>query len=125
MARLRHSDVFNSDAVQLVARKVITQHFFLMRKDIQVKAMIPFICFDSKQVAALSGDARRALDICRRATEIAAQLPKSPTKRTASLIGMQEVDRAIQEMFSLPKTQSIRCVMRRCFLGSTNTRQHQ
>jgi origin recognition complex subunit 1 len=36
--------VFDADAVQLVARKV----------------------------ASLSGDARRALDICRRATEIAA-----------------------------------------------------
>lgn len=47
----------------------------------------------SRKVAAVSGDARRALDICRRATEI--------TGRGASgKIGMTEVDKALSEMFS-------------------------
>ena len=47
----------------------------------------------SRKVAAVSGDARRALDICRRATEM--------SERGASgKIGMNEVDRALSEMFS-------------------------
>jgi len=79
-ARMQSQNIFNADGIQLVARKV----------------------------AALSGDARRALDICRRATELAELAPQSPTKRTASLVGLEEVNRAIQEMFSLPKIEAIR-----------------
>ena len=47
-SRLEGLEVFDKDALQLVARKV----------------------------ASLSGDARRALDICRRATEIAERQSK-------------------------------------------------
>ena len=54
------------------------------------------------QVAAVSGDARRALDIARRATEIA-QLEKG-----AGLVGIPHIDKAVQEMFSSAKIQSIR-----------------
>jgi origin recognition complex subunit 1 len=54
------------------------------------------------QVAAVSGDARRALDIARRATEIA-QLEKG-----VGLIGIPHIDRAVQEMFSSAKIQAIR-----------------
>ena len=54
------------------------------------------------QVAAVSGDARRALDIARRATEIA-QLEKG-----AGLVGIPHIDRAVQEMFSSAKIQAIR-----------------
>lgn len=56
----------------------------------------------SHQVAAVSGDARRALDIARRATEIA-QLEKG-----VGLVGIPHIDRAVQEMFSSAKIQAIR-----------------
>ncbi|XP_059665256.1 origin of replication complex subunit 1A-like [Cornus florida] len=72
--------------------------------------------FASRKVAAVSGDARRALEICRRAAEItdyriktSASLPNSdPTGK--SLVGMAEVEAAIQEMFQAPHIQ----VMRSC-----------
>jgi origin recognition complex subunit 1 len=68
--------VFQQDAVQLVARKV----------------------------ASLSGDARRALDICRRATELAEGAGKAS-------IGLKHVTAAYQEMFTSPKVQAIRWVI--------------
>merc|ERR1719282_1833047 len=73
-SRLEGLTIFHSDAIQLVARKV----------------------------ASLSGDARRALDICRRATEMAEIAGKDK-------IGMEHVTRAHQEMFSSPKIMAIRC----------------
>lgn len=73
-ARLSGLTVFDKDAIQLVARKV----------------------------ASLSGDARRALDICRRATEIAQmQGPKT-------LVTIQHVTDAHKEMFCSPKIMAIR-----------------
>ena len=69
---------FDEDAIQLAARKV----------------------------AAVSGDARRALDICRRSTEIAELLSKKMLKDV--LVGMSHVDEALQEMFSSPKIVAIR-----------------
>lgn len=85
MSRLLGIEAFDPDAVQLVSRKV----------------------------AALSGDARRALDICRRATEIAEtkKLPLSPSKslmKRAALVGMLHVDEAVKEMFTSPKITAIR-----------------
>ncbi|XP_067677790.1 origin recognition complex subunit 1-like [Haliotis asinina] len=77
-SRMKGLRVFEEDAVQLAARKV----------------------------AALSGDARRALDICRRATEIAETEAK--TKQTVIMIGMRHVDAALQEMFTSPKVVAIR-----------------
>ena len=73
-SRLEGLTIFKEDAIQLVARKV----------------------------ASLSGDARRALDICRRATEMAEIAGKDK-------IGMEHVTRAHQEMFSSPKILAIRC----------------
>ncbi|XP_010845483.1 PREDICTED: origin recognition complex subunit 1 isoform X2 [Bison bison bison] len=70
LSRLRHVKAFEDDAIQLVARKV----------------------------AALSGDARRCLDICRRATEIcefSCQKPDSP-----GLVTTAHLLEAIDEMFS-------------------------
>ncbi|XP_070324256.1 origin recognition complex subunit 1 isoform X2 [Odocoileus virginianus] len=70
MSRLRHVKAFEDDTIQLVARKV----------------------------AALSGDARRCLDICRRATEIcefSCQKPDSP-----GLVTTAHLLEAIDEMFS-------------------------
>jgi origin recognition complex subunit 1 len=73
-SRLEGLHVFQQDAVQLVARKV----------------------------ASLSGDARRALDICRRATELAEAAGETR-------IGLRHVTAAYQEMFTSPKIQAIRC----------------
>ncbi|KAH8291014.1 hypothetical protein KR054_007795 [Drosophila jambulina] len=72
-ARLGGSEAFKGEAVQLVARKV----------------------------AAVSGDARRALDICRRATEIA---------DTASVkcVTMLHVQQALAEMIASAKVQAIK-----------------
>ena len=104
-SRLSGLKVFNKDAVQLVARKV----------------------------SSLSGDARRALDICRRATEIAqrehanikknksenyelSKVKKSPKKSVPKsvdedefMVGMNHVTQAHKEMFCSPKIMAIRC----------------
>ncbi|KAH8415925.1 hypothetical protein KR222_003908 [Zaprionus bogoriensis] len=72
-ARLAGSEAFKGEAVQLVARKV----------------------------AAVSGDARRALDICRRATEIA-DIP------SAGCVSMLHVQQALAEMIASAKVQAIK-----------------
>lgn len=83
LSRMQGLEAFDPDAIQLVARKV----------------------------AAVSGDARRALDVCRRAAEIAEHsLHESPKKTTRHVVGMSHVDRAIQEMFSSPKILAMRCL---------------
>lgn len=74
------------------------------------------IQFASRKVAAVSGDARRALDICRRAVEMveyAADEPSTPSKhrpgvatggglRTGGRVTIATVKRAIQESTSSP-----------------------
>ncbi|XP_064605733.1 origin recognition complex subunit 1-like [Liolophura sinensis] len=75
VSRMRGLEVFDEDAVQLAARKV----------------------------AAVSGDARRALDICRRATEITEMSGKGD-----NLVGMAHVDAALKEMFTSPKIVAMR-----------------
>lgn len=75
-SRLSGLDSFNSDGIQLVARKV----------------------------AALSGDARRALDICRRASEIA-EMEKNGEH--ASVL-MSHVQQALSEMISCTKVRAVR-----------------
>uniref|UniRef100_A0A3P9MXC4 Origin recognition complex subunit 1 n=1 Tax=Poecilia reticulata TaxID=8081 RepID=A0A3P9MXC4_POERE len=72
-SRLNKLKAFEDDALQLVSRKV----------------------------AALSGDARRCLDICRRATEIC-------ERSAAGLVGMSHVMEALDEMFSSPYVAAIR-----------------
>ncbi|CAI9571948.1 unnamed protein product, partial [Staurois parvus] len=86
-SRLNHVKAFDDDAIQLVARKV----------------------------AALSGDARRCLDICRRATEICEFTSK---KGEPSLVKMPHVIEALDEMFSSPYVIAIRnsSVLEQCFL---------
>ena len=63
------------------------------------------------QVAAVSGDARRALDICRRATELVVQddnLAQSNRKGAAAVkVGTTHINRAVQEMFASPKILAI------------------
>ncbi|XP_030062346.1 origin recognition complex subunit 1 isoform X2 [Microcaecilia unicolor] len=76
-SRLNHIKAFEDDAIQLVSRKV----------------------------AALSGDARRCLDICRRATEIA---EFSNGKTGSHLVGMAHAMEALEEMFSSSYISAIR-----------------
>ncbi|KAK3004804.1 hypothetical protein RJ639_018430, partial [Escallonia herrerae] len=72
--------------------------------------------FASRKVAAVSGDARRALEICRRAAELAdyrikkSAFPPIGASAAKALVGMSEVEAAIQEMFQAPHIQ----VMRSC-----------
>lgn len=71
--------------------------------------------FASRKVAAISGDARRALEICRRAAEITDyRIKKSLTSNTSmnakTHVGIAEVEAAIHEMFQAPHIQ----VMKSC-----------
>ncbi|KAK9029448.1 hypothetical protein V6N11_026565 [Hibiscus sabdariffa] len=66
--------------------------------------------FASRKVAAISGDARRALEICRRAAEIADYRIKNQilavnSSTVKDIVTMAEVDAAIQEMFQAPHVQ--------------------
>ncbi|XP_076578395.1 origin recognition complex subunit 1 [Chaetodon auriga] len=79
MSRLNKVKAFEQDALQLVSRKV----------------------------AALSGDARRCLDICRRATEICEHSAADPS--AAGLVGMSHVMEALNEMFSSAYITAIKC----------------
>lgn len=89
MSRIAGLNAFEPDAIQLVSRKV----------------------------AAVSGDARRCLDICRRAVEIADSRSK---KKGTALVGMSHVDEALQDMFSSPKIRAMMCLteMESLFLKS-------
>lgn len=77
VSRLCGLDSFNSDAIQLVARKV----------------------------AALSGDARRALDICRRSSEIA---EVEATDGKKAFVSMLHVQKALNEMISCTKVKAVK-----------------
>lgn len=78
ISRMKGLKAFDEDAIQLAARKV----------------------------AAVSGDARRALDICRRSTEIAEA--EGERKKGNQLVVMTHVNAALEEMFSSPKIVAIR-----------------
>ena len=78
ISRMKGLKAFDEDAIQLAARKV----------------------------AAVSGDARRALDICRRSTEIAEVA--GDKKNGNQLVVMTHVNAALEEMFSSPKIVAIR-----------------
>lgn len=62
-------------------------------------------------MASVSGDARRALDICRRATEIA-------ESNNRELVTISDVTDALNEMIANPRVQAIKCcsVMEKIFL---------
>ncbi|XP_057528082.1 origin of replication complex subunit 1A-like [Amaranthus tricolor] len=98
LSRLKGIDAFDKQAVEFAARKV----------------------------AAISGDARRALEICRRAAEITDyriknQFSQADTAITEEThVGMAEVEAAIQEMFQAPHIRVIRssCKMGKIFLAA-------
>ncbi|CAE6135289.1 unnamed protein product [Arabidopsis arenosa] len=66
--------------------------------------------FASRKVAAISGDARRALEICRRAAEVADHRLKSNKTAKNQLVIMADVEAAIQEMFQAPHIQVMKTV---------------
>ncbi|SAM00754.1 hypothetical protein [Absidia glauca] len=80
-SRLKGIDAFENDAVEFAARKV----------------------------SAVSGDARRALDICRRAVEIVEQLGNTATTtgKKTGVVTIAIVNQAIKEMFSSPSVAFI------------------
>ncbi|CAL9225368.1 unnamed protein product [Arabidopsis halleri] len=66
---------------------------------------------DCVSVAAVSGDARRALEICRRAAEVANYRLKKTNKTAKSqLVIMADVEVAIQEMFQAQHIQVMKSV---------------
>lgn len=84
------------------SNREITNEFYLE---------ISMFAFNCRKVAAVSGDARRALDICRRATEILEEQPELRAKSddpTSNCVDMVHVQKAIAEMISNAKVQAIR-----------------
>eukprot|EP00123_Amoebidium_parasiticum_P009348 comp19413_c0_seq1/m.22492 comp19413_c0_seq1/g.22492 ORF comp19413_c0_seq1/g.22492 comp19413_c0_seq1/m.22492 type:complete len:737 (-) comp19413_c0_seq1:607-2817(-) len=59
----------------------------------------------TRKIAAASGDARRALDICRYATEIAEAKAKSGNANAK--VGLEEIDTVIKRMFTSSWVQAI------------------
>jgi origin recognition complex subunit 1 len=66
--------------------------------------------FASRKVAAISGDARRALEICRRAAEVADHRLNTNKSAKNQLVIMADVEAAIQEMFQAPHIQVMKSV---------------
>ena len=71
----------------------------------------------ARKVASVSGDARRALDICRRAVEIAQRAnenelssSKGRSRKVTLCVGMAHVTAAVSEMFSSPMVTAIRLI---------------
>lgn len=60
--------------------------------------------FRFRKVASISGDCRRALDICRRATEIA----ESDCSGKRVMVSMLHVQKAFNEMITNPKVLAIK-----------------
>ncbi|KAJ3045302.1 Origin recognition complex, subunit 1 [Rhizophlyctis rosea] len=83
--------------------------------------------FCARKVGAVSGDARRALDICRRAVEIlekmqrnAPAVPETPgtKQRNKHLVTMGVIDQAVKEMYTSAGVQTVQRLgmMQRMFL---------
>lgn len=64
--------------------------------------------FAARKVSAVSGDARRALDICRRAVEVVEDRLNNPTTASAKLVTIGVVDEAIKEMFTSPAVSFVK-----------------
>lgn len=60
------------------------------------------ILLAARKVASVTGDARRALDICRRATELVEQ------REGKQLVGMMDISAAVDEMFSSPFIMAVK-----------------
>ncbi|XP_064521294.1 origin recognition complex subunit 1 isoform X1 [Pseudopipra pipra] len=106
-SRLKDVKAFEEDAIQLVSRKQYIPRAGGMTARVVIMHSDKMSGFSSvwHNVAALSGDARRCLDICRRATEIC---EFAEPKRSPEIVGMAHVTEAIDEMFSSPYINAIR-----------------
>ncbi|KAJ8328968.1 Origin recognition complex, subunit 1 [Batrachochytrium dendrobatidis] len=73
--------------------------------------------FCARKVGGVSGDARRALDICKRAVEIFEATSKGTTGET---ITVRHIDKVVDEMFSTPIIKTIRSisVQQRLFIAA-------
>lgn len=71
----------------------------------------------NRKVASVSGDCRRALDICRRAGEIAEETTDNSSDVCVS---MKNVQQALEEMMASPKIRAIQncSLMEQIFLRS-------
>lgn len=109
MSRLNKLKAFEEDALQLVSRKVGNQIVFNAVSPALLCTHLPTSHVRVPriwQVAALSGDARRCLDICRRATEICEHSAADPS--STGLVGMSHVMEALNEMFSSAYITAVR-----------------
>ncbi|NXR93603.1 ORC1 protein, partial [Hypocryptadius cinnamomeus] len=107
--------MMNRVASRLVCSSTLLFGIWDCSKIVQRCVALPLVCLlilaklcpqlFGNVVAALSGDARRCLDICRRATEIC---EFARHKRTPEIVRMAHVTEAIDEMFSSPYVNAIR-----------------
>ena len=61
------------------------------------------ISLAARKIAAVTSDTHRALDICRRATEIAEE-----RKEGKKLVGMMDVSSTVQELFFSPLIMAVK-----------------
>lgn len=78
-SRISHLSIFDESGLDLIARKV----------------------------AAISGDARRVLDLCRRALDIAEQEKEKNNDNNEICVEMKHVQKALSEVFSSDKVYAI------------------
>ena len=62
----------------------------------------------ARKVAAVSGDARRALDICRRAVDLRAEANAARGGSARALVSMEDIDGALKEMLAATSVLAIR-----------------
>ncbi|THD21977.1 Origin recognition complex subunit 1 [Fasciola hepatica] len=104
MTRLTFAPYSHQQLVQIVrARLMDTVSAVFQDKAIELAA---------RKVAAVSGDVRRVLDICRRAAEIATssntKSARSKTNTECVSVNMEHINTALCEMFTTPKLTAIR-----------------
>lgn len=94
MARLTFAPYTHEQLVHIIRLRLAdtTRHTF-QEQAVELAA---------RKVAAVSGDVRRALDICRRAAEMV------PHNNSTRKIGIEHINAALKEMFSAPKVNAIR-----------------
>ncbi|NWJ01068.1 ORC1 protein, partial [Crypturellus undulatus] len=91
---------------RVASRLVCPSSYVMLRnEEYRLNTEMLNMCDVYFQVAALSGDARRCLDICRRATEIC---EFASQKNTSGIVRMAHITEAIDEMFSSPYINAIR-----------------
>lgn len=75
------------------------------KKNVEKCKIKKLFLFSNRKVASVSGDCRRALDICRRATEIAEE---KSTRADQIEVNFAHINQALSEMFASPKVRAIK-----------------